>query len=298
MRKLGLMICLAIILTFLGKNVFAIELFEGRLHDIKGSVQQTLNYRTHQDVRSVKFSSFRTTLRIEGLLDCIKEPTWNVQLYGLFNYWYDNGTNIDQDLKDAIRLESGGDGGSFGLGAYKKPNTQVQIMKELYFEVAVGEYFKARLGKQMVSWGETAESRVADVINPLDYNNFVAFPDWEDYKIGLWMGRFFYAPPNMWQDISFELIVIPPDFQYNRYPPAGSGLFFGTYRSSALWYFVLARLYGKIFKQAEARCTDQRREQYRGWRKAQGQYLGYRLDTFNLLHQARFTHFRWGKGCC
>jgi hypothetical protein len=101
-------------------------------------------------------------------------------------------------------------------------------MKELYFEVAVGEYFKARLGKQMVSWGETAESRVADVINPLDYNNFVAFPDWEDYKIGLWMGRFFYAPPNMWQDISFELIVIPPDFQYNRYPPAGSGLFFGT----------------------------------------------------------------------
>jgi len=68
----------------------AIELFDGRLHEVKGSIQQTLNYRTHQDERSVKFSSFRTTFRGEGLLDIITQSSWNLKLYGLFNFWYDN----------------------------------------------------------------------------------------------------------------------------------------------------------------------------------------------------------------
>ena len=205
-------------------RAFAIELFDGRLHEVKGSVQQTLNYRTHQDERSVKFSSFRTTLRVEGLLDLVKQPTWDLKLYGLLNYWYDNGTNIDKNLGRAIALESG----SYGLRQYKRSNSQEEIMKELYFEYSWSDFFSARLGKQMISWGETAEARVADVINPLDYNNFVAFPDWEDYKIGLWMVRLFYTPPAMWQGISFEFIIIPPDFLYNRMSPTGSGQFFGT----------------------------------------------------------------------
>jgi hypothetical protein len=212
------------LVVFLACRAFAIELFDGRLHEVKGSVQQTLNYRTHQDERSVKFSSFRTTLRVEGLLDLITQSSWNVKLYGLLNYWYDNGTNIDKDLGRAIALESG----TPGLRSYRRSNEQEEIMKELYFEYVGSDSFSARLGKQMVSWGETAEARVADIINPLDFSNMVAFPDWEDYKVGLWMGRFFYTPSNIGQDISFELIIIPPDFQYNRMPPAGSGLYFGS----------------------------------------------------------------------
>jgi len=225
--KKRLSVIVAIVLSlvmFLPWRAFAIELFDGKLHDVKGSIQQTLNYRTRQDERRVKFSSFRTTIRVEGLLDLITQPKWNVKLYGLLNYWYDNGTNIDEDLGRAIALESG----TPGLRSFRRSNEQEEIMKELYFEYLRGDSFSARLGKQMVSWGETAEARVADVINPLDYNNFIAFPDWEDYKVGLWMGRFFYTPPNMWQDISFELIIIPPDFQYNRVSPAGSGQYFGV----------------------------------------------------------------------
>ncbi|MCX5884741.1 MAG: hypothetical protein NT096_02325 [Proteobacteria bacterium] len=217
----------------------AIELFGGRLHEVKGSIQQTLNYRTHQDERGVKFSSFRTTFRGEGLLDIITQSSWNLKLYGLFNFWYDNGTNIDRNLGHAIALESG----SFGLRSYRRSNQQEEIMKDLYFEYTWSDVFEARLGKQMVSWGETAEARVADVINPLDYSNLVAFPDWEDYKIGLWMGRFFYTPRNIWQDISFELIIIPPDFQYNRFSPAGSGQYFGATPQGLTMEFPLRTLY-------------------------------------------------------
>ena len=205
-------------------SAFAFELFDGRLHDGKGSIQQTMNYRTHRDVRDVAISSFRTTFRIEGLYDVVKNDKWDIKLYGLFNYWYDGGVDVEANLRRAVKYE---DGSSSGAKELRRPNCEEEIIREFYLEIWRGD-FQARLGKQLVSWGETAESRVADVINPLDLNNIIAFPDWEDFKVGLWMGRFYYTPQNMWQDISFELVFIPPDFQPNRMPSAGSGLYFGT----------------------------------------------------------------------
>jgi hypothetical protein len=57
------------------------------------------------------------------------------------------------------------------------------------------------------------------------------------------MGRFFYTPRNIWQDISFELIIIPPDFQYNRFSPAGSGQYFGATPQGLTMEFPLRTLY-------------------------------------------------------
>lgn len=231
MKRVRITLILVIIFNFLLTCLFgsaiALEALDGRLHDVKGNIHQTLNYRTHQDERSVKFSSTRTTFRIEGYFDLIKNPEWDVKLYGLFNYWYDHALNADRDLRDAIRLENG-DSHSHQSKEFKRSNEQEEIIKEFYVKLTKGGCFEARLGKQLVSWGETAEARVVDIINPLDLANIIAFPDWEDYKVGLWMGRFFFTPSNSWQDTSFEFLFIPPDFQKNRIPPAGSGLFFGT----------------------------------------------------------------------
>lgn len=208
-------------------NAFALDLTlaEGRLHSVKGRLQQTMNIRTHQDFRDIKVNSFRTMLRLEGYLDMIKQENIDLGLYGLFNMWYDSAASIDGGLKRAIRRE--GDGGH-GLKEFRMSNNEQEIIKELYFDLSAGSWFNMRLGKQLVSWGETAETRVADIINPLDFSNLTAFPDWEDYKVGLWMARFFIAPPSMPQDISFEFIVIPYLFEPDRYPVGGTGAYIGS----------------------------------------------------------------------
>ncbi|MEI6125784.1 MAG: DUF1302 family protein [Pseudomonadota bacterium] len=206
-------------------NSFALDFFDGQLHEVKGRVQQTMNIRTHQDFRDIKINSFRTMLRLEGLLDITKQPNYNIGLYGLFNFWSDSATSIDGGLKRAIRREADG---SRGLHSFRWANEEQEIIKEFYLDTKIGSWFNVRLGKQLVSWGETAETRVADLINPLDFSNLTAFPDWEDYKVGLWMGRFFITPPDMPQDMTFEFIVIPYIFEEDRYPVGGSGAFIGS----------------------------------------------------------------------
>ncbi len=193
LKYLKSILFVSVLLFVFADNSFAIDqtFFDGRLHEVKGRVQQTMNIRTHQDFRDIKISSNRTMFRLEGLFDVAKKENYNLSLYGFFNYWYDSGTSIDGGLKRSIRSEGGG---SHGLKAFRQSNEEEEIIKELYSDYSYGSWLNIRLGKQLVSWGEAAETRVADIINPLDFSNLTAFPDWEDYKIGLWMGRFFISP--------------------------------------------------------------------------------------------------------
>lgn len=192
--------------------------------EIKGSLQQNLDLRTHRDVRDVQYSSFKSTLRIEGDYHISRANELDVSLYTLVHYWHDFGGTIDDNQRDAIRHE---DDGSHALKNYRRSNELEEILKEFYLDIR-GRTWEVRLGRQIVSWGETAFFQVADIINPLDLTNMKVWPDFDDLKVGLWMIRLFYMPPQMWQDISFELILIPPDFQHTRMPPAGHGLYFGN----------------------------------------------------------------------
>jgi hypothetical protein len=221
MKKLSLAVTAIVIVlvVWCSRGVFAFELFNGRLHEGRGNFTQCWNLRTHQDDRDIYTSSARTTFRIEGLLD-ITAPgcTPKLQAYGLFQYWHDWAPDADLNLRDSILHETGG---SHKLHDYQYCRTDFrEMVKELYLDFNWGPW-NIRPGLQMVSWGETAETRVADLINPLDTKNLVAFPDWEDYKIGLWMLRVFYNPYHTWQDISYEFILIPY-FEPNILTPAGS----------------------------------------------------------------------------
>lgn len=215
----------------------AFKFFDDKL-DVKGSIQQTLNVMTHEDVRDIRIGSFRTIGRLEALYDAVKTPDLEVNLYTMGNYYFDEGLAVDSDLRRAIRYEAG----SNKFDNFRRPRDSEEWLKELYVD-AKYKTLQLRIGKQLVSWGESAEAQVTDVINPLDIKYLVAFPDWEDFKLGLWMMRLFYKPENMWQDLLFELIVIPFDFESRRLPPAGSSFFLGP---DPMPNYMMQKLFDKM----------------------------------------------------
>ena len=209
-RLLVMALVIVTFLIFQWGDAFAFKLLDDKI-DCKGSIQQTMNIRTHQDERDVRYSSFRSVLRFESLYDMVETPELDINLYGLFGYYYDFALDVDASQRRAIAYEA-------GRGKYRdfqRPRNDEEWLKEFYTDIKFKD-FQIRLGKQFVRWGDTAESRVADIINPLDMKYMVAFPDWEDYKIGLWMARLYYTPANMWQDMAFEVIVIG---RYRRLKP-------------------------------------------------------------------------------
>jgi len=201
----------------------ALKAFDDKL-DLKFSIQQTLNVKTHEDVRDIRYNSFRSTFRTEGMYKITTNDSWNIKLYGLTSYFYDYVLDLEKPMRRSIRSEAG------SRSQYRhaqRPRDSEEWLKELYVDIGYRDLVTIRLGKQIVSWGETAEESVADLVNPMAVMYQVAFPDWEDYKLGLWMARIFYTPPNFWQDLAFELIVIPFNFVEQRLPVAGHGFWVG-----------------------------------------------------------------------
>jgi len=219
-RFIGIIVTMAAFFfsTFSINNAHGFNFFNNRLI-VRGNIQQTLNLRTHEDSRDIRYSSFRTMMRLEGNYSIKRNSNIDISLYGLANYYYDEGLDLDSNQRHAIRNESG----KRHYRDFRSPRHSREWLKELYVDIKYN-IFQIRVGKQLVSWGETAESRVADLINPLDMKYLIAFPDWEDFKLGLC----YYTPANAWQDLSLEVLIIPYFFEATRMPTAGSGLFFGS----------------------------------------------------------------------
>jgi len=72
------------------------------------------------------------------------------------------------------------------------------------------------IGKQRISWGKSDGIRLLDVINPLDFREFI-LEDFEDSKIPLWMfNRTQYIKEWSWQILTIF------DFEPNRFAPLGT----------------------------------------------------------------------------
>ncbi|MDP8225039.1 MAG: hypothetical protein P9L99_16890 [Candidatus Lernaella stagnicola] len=62
--------------------------------------------------------------------------------------------------------------------------------RELYVDVYPTDWWSLRLGRQQVAWGESANARLLDVINPIDSTWHVSiFEAFEEQRIPLWMGK-------------------------------------------------------------------------------------------------------------
>ena len=110
-----------------------------------------------------------------------------------------------------VRADAETDLGFAGSNA----RTDVEI-REFYLDADwAGSYW--RLGKQQVVWGQADGLRVLDVINPLEYREFI-LPEFEDNRIPLWMANV-EIPLN--DDWAAQLLVIP-DQTYDDLPQSDS----------------------------------------------------------------------------
>jgi hypothetical protein len=94
-----------------------------------------------------------------------------------------------------------------------------QVLKEAHLTWTPGD-FMFRIGKQIVSWGETDGIRLMDQINPLDQRRGFADVEFETTIIPIWLIRTSYSPPvnlNRLQDLGFEFVFNPnADFIPNQ----------------------------------------------------------------------------------
>lgn len=87
-------------------------------------------------------------------------------------------------------------------------------LREFYADASVGPAF-LRLGKQQVVWGQADGLRVLDVVNPLNFREFI-LPDFEDRRIPLWMANV-EVPVG---PVMAQFLWIP-DHTYNETPEPG-----------------------------------------------------------------------------
>ncbi|MEI6125537.1 MAG: DUF1302 family protein [Pseudomonadota bacterium] len=212
-------LCFAVVLIC-SQDAAAIDLFDGKLV-IHGKVTESYLRRGHetQDFELYDYETInaRTSLKLETMWHAYKGPEYELNVYGVFKEFYDAGADIDGDT--GRYLDWGG--GGHARKEYRSYNSAKDIIRESYVELNHNLY-QIRLGKQIISWGETSFERMVDNINPVDARGNLnpAYPDYSEIKRGLWMGRFFYTPRNLPMDMNFELLLIP-DFEPTRQWPTG-----------------------------------------------------------------------------
>jgi hypothetical protein len=196
------------------------ELFDGRVV-IHGKIsQQALlkgRQQNYDELHDIDWFNMRTTFKLETLWHAYAGPEYEVNFYAVWKNFYDAAHEADSGYRNYLRDFSG----HHGVEEVKSYETFRDICRELYGEIN-HDLFQIRVGKQIISWGETSFERMTDVINPIDSRGNLnpAYPDFDEIKRGLWMLRVFYTPVDMPADMTFEFVVIP-DFQPDRLWPAG-----------------------------------------------------------------------------
>ena len=195
-----------------------IELLDGRVL-LKGSFDEVWILRTHIPIQershhNSNIGLMMTTARLESLVTWAKCGDLTVQTQSIFRYYMEHITALDREMHAALFP---GNRNQYEYPTYYHDDP----INELFVDIVKGPW-DIRLGKQIVTWGETSLERTSDVVNPLDlrYGNPALFP-FEDLKIGLWMLRTFYQS-NLPGNLLFETIFSPGDHQMMRLPVEGT----------------------------------------------------------------------------
>jgi len=198
---------LAIILSLLlGSSVMAAMDFEiaGRPASIKGFINQGLSFGIGKDEYFSKqgLQSAIFQLLLEGKYD----PSNNISMFvsGMLNVdWAYELLSGNQEWNDK-RFNDSRDR-LYILHDYD------DLLKEAHVTWKT-ESFVLRVGKQIVSWGETDGVRLADQINPLDQRRGFGDIKFESTIIPIWLvkAEYFHKTDSSWlQDLGLEMIFNP-----------------------------------------------------------------------------------------
>jgi hypothetical protein len=199
----------------------AIDLYDGKViihgkwsNQLLTRAEDTKSYERDYDIFNA-----RTSLKLEVMWHVYDGPEYSMNFYSVWKQFYDGAHEIDADYRRM--LEDGSNGKSAGIDQINNYDEFKDISREMFVEFTA-PVFQVRLGKQIVSWGETGFERMVDTINPVDLRGDLnpAYPDFAELKRGLWMARLFFTPMDQPMDLSYELLLIP-DFEPNRIWPAG-----------------------------------------------------------------------------
>ena len=96
----------------------------------------------------------------------------------------DNDPALCKNLEDYMDLDE-------SEAKFPEFNDEMDFVRELYIDatadLANGDQFSIRLGKQQVIWGRSDLFRVLDVINPVDYSRHNIYDELEDIRIPQWI---------------------------------------------------------------------------------------------------------------
>jgi hypothetical protein len=110
--------------------------------------------------------------------------------------------------------------GQWNRRTYLGDNGDLEL-REAYIDGFAGDVF-VRLGKQQVVWGQADGLRVLDVLNPIDYREFI-LSDLDERRIPLWMLN---AEAPLWEG-TLQLVAIP-DKTYDELPPFNGAFGFSS----------------------------------------------------------------------
>ncbi len=232
-KTLSFLVCAVLFLFSFTGNAAAVDLFDGKLVLHGKWTNQILMRAKGQEpepAHNYDFFNVRTSLKLEALWHAYEGPNFNINVYSIWKNFYDGAVDLDSGYRNNLEHYNIGRKGIERARTYE---TFRDICRELYIDVTT-DNFQVRLGKQIISWGESSFERMVDNINPVDINGDLnnAYPDFGELKRGLWMLRVFFTPENMPADMTFEMIVIP-DFQTSLLPPIGHHL---TLRGGAQFF--------------------------------------------------------------
>lgn len=215
-----------------------VSLMDGRLM-LKGSIDTFWIVRTHIPGQETQWHNSNVgmllnTVRVEPMFKVVQQDDLTINIQAIFRYYFEAMTVLDRQMHEALPA---GNRNQYEYPRYRHDDP----VNELFVDVMKGAW-NFRLGKQIITWGETELKRTTDVINPMDLRySFPGISPFEDLKIGLWMLRTFYKS-ELPGDLLFETIFIPGDHQLMRIPVSGSnwgsGLFNEDMPSSVANHWV------------------------------------------------------------
>lgn len=81
-------------------------------------------------------------------------------------------------------------------------------IRELFVDIYPADWLSFRIGRQQVAWGETANARLMDMINPIDSTWHLSILEaYEDQRIPLWIGKMLVDIFPL--DASIEVVFAP-----------------------------------------------------------------------------------------